>query len=129
MQNTAIIYNTNKLSHVKALPVLGGCLLLSAAVCVAQVLEIRPFYCYACLDIWCLLHGRVTKGSFSLFCCIFSRGALCSRCITAESHFYNCTSIMLRGFPSAEQNVFAALPDYPCCAPYGADISDQGHTT
>ena len=38
MQNTAIIYNTNKLSHVKALPVLGGCLLLSAAVCVAQVL-------------------------------------------------------------------------------------------
>ena len=38
MQNTAIIYNTNKLPHVKALPVLGGCLLLSAAVCVAQVL-------------------------------------------------------------------------------------------
>ena len=41
MQNTAIIYNTNKLPHVKALPVLGGCLLLSAAVCVAQEMCIR----------------------------------------------------------------------------------------
>lgn len=45
------------------------------------------------------------------------------------SFFTIAASIMLRGFPSAEQNVFAALPDYPCCAPYGADISDQGHTT
>ena len=38
MQNTAIIYNTNKMSHVKVWPVLVGCLLLSAAVCVAQIL-------------------------------------------------------------------------------------------
>ena len=39
MQNSAIIYNTNKLPQVKALPVLGECLLLSAAVCAAQIIE------------------------------------------------------------------------------------------
>lgn len=38
MQNTAIIYNTKKQSPVNAVLVLGGCLLLSAAVCVAQIL-------------------------------------------------------------------------------------------
>ena len=108
MQNTAIIYNTNKLPHVKALPVLGGCLLLSAAVCVAQVLGLYIRFiskkvgcpcCYACLDIWCSLHGRVTKASFSLFCCIFSRGALCSRCITAEFHFLRLRFYYAAWFP------------------------------
>lgn len=38
MQNTVIIYNSNKQLDIKALPVLGGCLLLSAAVCAAQIL-------------------------------------------------------------------------------------------
>ena len=38
MQNTATIYNTNNLSHVSDLSVLAGCLLLSAAVCAAQIL-------------------------------------------------------------------------------------------
>ena len=53
----------------------------------------------ACLDIWCSLHGRVTKASFSLFCCIFSRGALCSRCITAEFHFLRLRFYYAAWFP------------------------------
>lgn len=38
MRNTAMLYNINKQSSVNIVPVLGGCLLFSAAVCVAQVL-------------------------------------------------------------------------------------------
>lgn len=130
MQNTAIIYNTNKLPHVKALPVLGGCLLLSAAVCVAQVLgnSVILLLCllgYLVFTVWACNKGIV----FPVLLYFLPWSPLLKMYNGGISFFTIAASIMLHGFPSAEQNVFAALPDYPCCTPYGADISDQGHTT
>lgn len=64
MQNTVIIYNTNKQLDIKALPVLGGCLLLSAAVCAAQILGNLAFLLlcllvYLVFTIWACNKGVV----------------------------------------------------------------------
>ena len=62
MQNTVIIYNSNKQLDIKALPVLGGCLLLSAAVCAAQILGNLAFLLlcllgYLVFTIWACNKG------------------------------------------------------------------------
>lgn len=62
MQNTVIIYNSNKQLDIKALPVLGGCLLLSAAVCAAQILGNLAFLLlcllgYLVFTIWACSKG------------------------------------------------------------------------
>lgn len=64
MQNTVIIYNSNKQLDIKALPVLGGCLLLSAAVCAAQILGNLAFLLlcllgYLVFTIWACNKGVV----------------------------------------------------------------------
>ena len=64
MQNSVILYNAGQQPQIKALPVLGGCLLLAAAVCVAQILgnSILLLLCmlaYLAFTVWACNRGIV----------------------------------------------------------------------
>ena len=101
MQNTVIIYNTNKQLDIKALPVLGGCLLLSAAVCAAQILGNLAFLLlcllvYLVFTIWACNKGVV----FPVL--LYFLEPTVQDVQRRNFVFYNCTSVMLHGFPFAK---------------------------